>query len=172
MPDFAKPLARLITDFKRLPGIGRFTSYAPRATTPNSSPKPCWMSTTSWASAVSATTSATAICASSAAILTAILGIEVTRQFNGLYRVLHGALSPLKGIGPERPWKAAGRGRAGKLDFSSMRPAWKPKRGSFASGYNVRLGDRHRATPSPGCGSVPTKITTGGGSCSFSYSYY
>jgi len=117
MPDFAKPLARLITDFKRLPGIGRFTSYAPRATTPNSSPKPCWMSTTSWASAVSATTSATAICASSAAILTAILGIEVTRQFNGLYRVLHGALSPLKGIGPERPWKAAGRRRAGKLDF-------------------------------------------------------
>ena len=32
----------------------------------------------------------------------AIVGIEVTRQFNGLYHVLHGALSPLRGIGPEQ----------------------------------------------------------------------
>ena len=31
-----------------------------------------------------------------------ILGIETTRQFNGLYHVLHGALSPLRGIGPEQ----------------------------------------------------------------------
>ncbi len=31
-----------------------------------------------------------------------ILGIETTRQFNGVYHVLHGALSPLKGIGPEQ----------------------------------------------------------------------
>ncbi|HUJ21193.1 MAG TPA: toprim domain-containing protein, partial [Bryobacteraceae bacterium] len=31
-----------------------------------------------------------------------ILGIETTRQFSGLYHVLHGALSPLRGIGPEQ----------------------------------------------------------------------
>ena len=31
-----------------------------------------------------------------------IVGIETTRQFSGLYHVLHGALSPLKGIGPEQ----------------------------------------------------------------------
>ena len=31
-----------------------------------------------------------------------ILGIETTRQFDGLYHVLHGALSPLRGIGPEQ----------------------------------------------------------------------
>jgi recombination protein RecR len=31
-----------------------------------------------------------------------ILGIETTRQFNGLYHVLHGSLSPLRGIGPEQ----------------------------------------------------------------------
>ena len=31
-----------------------------------------------------------------------IVGIETTRQFNGLYHVLHGALSPLRGIGPEQ----------------------------------------------------------------------
>ncbi len=31
-----------------------------------------------------------------------IVGIEVTRQFNGLYHVLGGALSPLRGIGPDQ----------------------------------------------------------------------
>ena len=31
-----------------------------------------------------------------------IVGIEATRQFNGLYHVLAGALSPLRGIGPEQ----------------------------------------------------------------------
>jgi recombination protein RecR len=30
-----------------------------------------------------------------------ILGIETTRGFSGRYHVLHGALSPLRGIGPE-----------------------------------------------------------------------
>src|SRR4029079_8389506 len=31
-----------------------------------------------------------------------IVGIETTRQFNGLYHVLHGSLSPLRAIGPEQ----------------------------------------------------------------------
>ena len=31
-----------------------------------------------------------------------ILPIETTRQFSGLYHVLHGAISPLRGIGPEQ----------------------------------------------------------------------
>ena len=31
-----------------------------------------------------------------------ILPIETTRQFTGLYHVLHGSLSPLRGIGPEQ----------------------------------------------------------------------
>ena len=31
-----------------------------------------------------------------------ILPIETTRQFHGLYHVLHGAISPLRGIGPEQ----------------------------------------------------------------------
>jgi recombination protein RecR len=30
-----------------------------------------------------------------------ILGIETTREYQGRYHVLHGALSPLRGIGPE-----------------------------------------------------------------------
>jgi len=31
-----------------------------------------------------------------------ILPIETTRQFEGVYHVLHGAISPLRGIGPEQ----------------------------------------------------------------------
>jgi recombination protein RecR len=31
-----------------------------------------------------------------------ILPIEVTRSFDGLYHVLHGSISPLRGIGPEQ----------------------------------------------------------------------
>jgi recombination protein RecR len=31
-----------------------------------------------------------------------VVAIEKTREFNGLYHVLHGALSPLQGIGPEQ----------------------------------------------------------------------
>jgi recombination protein RecR len=31
-----------------------------------------------------------------------ILPIETTRQFRGLYHVLHGAISPLRGIGPDQ----------------------------------------------------------------------
>jgi recombination protein RecR len=31
-----------------------------------------------------------------------IVGVEVTRQFNGVYHVLGGALSPLRGIGPDQ----------------------------------------------------------------------
>jgi len=31
-----------------------------------------------------------------------IIPIETTRQFAGVYHVLHGAISPLKGIGPEQ----------------------------------------------------------------------
>ena len=31
-----------------------------------------------------------------------ILPIETTRQFDGLYHVLHGSLSPLRGMGPEQ----------------------------------------------------------------------
>jgi recombination protein RecR len=31
-----------------------------------------------------------------------IVGIETTRQYGGLYHVLHGSLSPLRGIGPEQ----------------------------------------------------------------------
>jgi recombination protein RecR len=121
MPDFAEPLARLINEFKRLPGVGqksaqRFAFHVLRSTRddaghlsqaildvkdklglcsicnnisdgdlcqfcrdPNRDPK--------------------VVCVVEEA--PNIIGIETTRQFDGRYHVLHGSLSPLRGIGPD-----------------------------------------------------------------------
>ena len=121
MPDFAEPLARVIAEFRRLPGIGQksaqrvaFHLLRTAAKMPSSWHRPSSTSKTSSRSAKSATTSADAdlpVLPRSAArqkVICAvedpnnIVGIEVTRQFNGLYHVLGGALSPLRGIGPEQ----------------------------------------------------------------------
>jgi recombination protein RecR len=40
-------------------------------------------------------------CAATSPTWTNIAAIEKIRQFNGVYHVLHGALSPLHGVGPE-----------------------------------------------------------------------
>ncbi len=121
MPDFAEPLTRLINEFKRLPGIGQKSAQriafhlmrvsredgerlaeairdvkdklglcgvcnnisegdlCPFCRDPNRDPK--------------------VVCVVEEAHN--IAGIETTRQFEGRYHVLHGALSPLRGIGPE-----------------------------------------------------------------------
>jgi recombination protein RecR len=121
MPDFAEPLARLITECKRLPGIGQKSAQriafhllrAPREDAER------------LAQAVLDVKDKLGICAVCHNISDAelcqycrdpnrdgrvvcvveephnIVGIETTRGFNGRYHVLHGALSPLRGIGPE-----------------------------------------------------------------------
>jgi recombination protein RecR len=122
MPDFAEPLARLISEVKRLPGIGQKsaqriafhvlragredverlahalldvkdklglcevcnniadTARCPFCRDPQRDPKK--------------------ICVVEEPHN--ILPIETTRTFEGLYHVLHGSISPLKGIGPEQ----------------------------------------------------------------------
>ena len=122
MPDFAEPLARLIQEFKRLPGIGQKSAqriafhvlrndreYAERL-----------------AQAVLDVKDKLGICTVCNNISDAeicnycrdesrdrtvicvveephnILPIETTRQFEGIYHVLHGSISPLRGIGPEQ----------------------------------------------------------------------
>ena len=36
-----------------------------------------------------------------------VLALERTRQYHGLYHVLHGAISPVEGIGPRRAFSAS-----------------------------------------------------------------
>jgi recombination protein RecR len=122
MPDFAEPLARLIQEFKRLPGVGqksaqRLAFHVLR----NSREDAARLS-----QALVDVKDLLGICESCnnisdgelcnfcrdphrdhASICVVeephnILPIETTRQFSGLYHVLHGALSPLRGIGPDQ----------------------------------------------------------------------
>ncbi len=122
MPDFAEPLERLIQQFKRLPGIGqksaqRIAFHVLR--TPREE-------AAQLAQAVLDVKDDLVICAQCNNISDAelcnycrdphrdravicvveephnILPVETTRQFSGLYHVLHGTISPLKGIGPDQ----------------------------------------------------------------------
>src|ERR1700730_15645966 len=122
MPDFAEPLARLIQEFKRLPGIGqksaqRLAFHVLR--TPREDAERL-------ATALVDVKDKLGICAacdnisdgelcnfcrdperdrSSICVVEEphnILPIETTRQFTGMYHVLHGSISPLRGVGPEK----------------------------------------------------------------------
>ena len=122
MNDFAEPLARLIDELKRLPGIGQKSAQriafhlerAPREEAERlataivdakdkirlcsicnnlTESDPC------------------AYCSDSGrdpAVVCVVetpynaIAIEKTREFHGQYHVLHGALSPLQGIGPDQ----------------------------------------------------------------------
>lgn len=122
MPEFAEPLARLVDEFRRLPGIGqksaqRIAFHILRATKPDAfrlaqavidvKEKLGLCSICNNVSAgemcpycMSETRDRTVICVVEEA--PNILPIETTRTFEGLYHVLHGAISPLRGIGPEQ----------------------------------------------------------------------
>src|SRR5215468_9236083 len=122
MPDLAEPLSRLITEFKRLPGIGqksaqRLAFHVLRASREDAE---------HLSQAILDVKDKLALCRVCNNISEAelclfcrdpnrdqtvvcvveephnIVGIETTRQFSGLYHVLHGSLSPLRAIGPEQ----------------------------------------------------------------------
>ncbi len=122
MPEFAEPLARLIQECKRLPGIGqksaqRIAFHLLRASRDDAA---------NLAQAVLDIKDKLGICAQCNNISDGeiclycrdphrehsqicvveephnILPIETTNSFRGLYHVLHGTISPLRGVGPEQ----------------------------------------------------------------------
>jgi recombination protein RecR len=122
MPDFAEPLSRLIQEFKHLPGVGqksaqRLAFHVLRSHREDAE---------RLAQAILDVKDKLGICSVCNNISDGemcpycrdpqrdhsvicvveephnILPIETTRTFEGLYHVLHGALSPLRGIGPEQ----------------------------------------------------------------------
>ncbi|HUI80422.1 MAG TPA: recombination mediator RecR [Bryobacteraceae bacterium] len=121
MPDFAEPLARLINEFKRLPGIGQKSAQriafhilrAPREEAEHLSAAVLDVKDKLGLCAVCNNISESELCLycrdphrdpKLVCVVEEphnIVGIETTRQFEGRYHVLHGALSPLRGIGPE-----------------------------------------------------------------------
>jgi recombination protein RecR len=122
MPDFAEPLWRLINEFRRLPGVGqksaqRIAFHVLRANKEDAE---------RLAQAILDVKEKLGICSvcnnfsdgdlcpycgdpnrerSTICVVEEapnIVPIETTRTFRGLYHVLHGAISPLRGIGPEQ----------------------------------------------------------------------
>lgn len=122
MPDFAEPLARLITEFKRLPGVGqksaqRLAFHVLRAGRDDAE---------RLSQAILDVKDKLGFCRLCNNISDSelcqycrdprrdgglicvveephnIAAIEAARQFEGRYHVLHGALSPLRGVTPEQ----------------------------------------------------------------------
>ncbi|HYP08983.1 MAG TPA: recombination mediator RecR [Bryobacteraceae bacterium] len=122
MPDFAEPLARLILEVKRLPGIGQKSAQRIAFHVLRSKRE----DVDRLVQALVDVKEKLGICSSCNNISDGeicsycrdvsrdhgticvleephnILPIETTRQFNGVYHILHGAISPLRGIGPEQ----------------------------------------------------------------------
>jgi recombination protein RecR len=121
MPDFAEPLARLINEFKRLPGIGQKSAQrlafhvlrASREDAEHLAQSILDVKDKLGLCAVCNNISDSELCpfcrdgARDPKVVCVveephgIIGIETTRQFQGRYHVLHGALSPLRGVGPD-----------------------------------------------------------------------
>ncbi len=122
MSDFAEPLARLIQEFKRLPGIGqksaqRLAFHVLR--TPREDSERLSQALLDVKDKLEVCTVCNNIADSETcnycrdpnrdhSVICVveephnIVPVETTRQFEGLYHVLHGAISPLRGIGPEQ----------------------------------------------------------------------
>lgn len=121
MLDYAEPVTRLIDEFKRLPGIGHKSAQrlafhllrvpveeADRLASAIREVKEkiifcsvCNNLTDSDPCRFCASTSRdrTTICVVEEPYN--LVAIEKTREYHGLYHVLHGSLSPIRGIGPE-----------------------------------------------------------------------
>lgn len=122
MPEFAEPLARLIQECKRLPGIGQKSAQriafhllrAPREDAQNLAQAVLDIKDKLGICAECNNVSDGEICLycrdphrehSQICVVEEphnILPIETTRSFRGVYHVLHGSISPLRGIGPEQ----------------------------------------------------------------------
>jgi recombination protein RecR len=136
MSRFAEPMARLIDELKKLPGIGsksaqRLAFHILRSSEDDAE---------ALASAVRDVKAKLRLCSICNNITdidpcvycssptrnqklvcvveepTNISSVEKTRHFNGVYHVLHGSLSPLHGVGPEQLRIANLMSRAGEID--------------------------------------------------------
>ena len=122
MRDFAEPMERLIQEFKRLPGIGqrsaqRIAFHVHRASREDAlrlaetirevKAKIKYCSICNNITDVDPCRYCTTPGRDPALICVVeeppnVLAVEKTREFRGLYHVLQGSLSPLRGIGPEQ----------------------------------------------------------------------
>lgn len=121
MPFFAPPVERLIEEFAKLPGIGHKTAQRlafyilnqPGETAQNFASALLEAKEKIFTCKICQNLTDTEICPicanptrdrSTICVVTDpkdVLAFERTREFNGLYHVLHGTISPLGGVGPD-----------------------------------------------------------------------
>lgn len=121
MEDLARPIARLIDEFKKLPGIGPKSAQRLVFSLIRRSPEDC----ARLAQSIIDLKQQLQLCSECNNIADVdpchfcsnparnrrlvcvveepfnVYSIEKTREFKGVYHVLHGALSPINGVGPE-----------------------------------------------------------------------
>jgi recombination protein RecR len=122
MPDFAEPLQRLIQEIKRLPGIGQKSAQriafhvlrAKREDIERLTVALLEVKDNLGICTVCNNISDSELClycrdsSRDTSVICVVeephnvLPIETTRQYHGLYHVLHGSISPLRGVGPEQ----------------------------------------------------------------------
>lgn len=146
MSKFAEPMARLIDELKKLPGIGGKTAQRLAFHILRSSDEDAELLADSIRQ-VKANLHLCSICSNITDIdpcvycssatrnqrlvcvveePTNIASIEKTRSYNGVYHVLHGALSPLHGIGPEHLRLASLEQRVERGDLDELIIATNP----------------------------------------------
>lgn len=146
MSKFAEPMARLIDELKKLPGIGGKTAQRLAFHILRSSDEDAELLADSIRQ-VKANLHLCSICSNITDIdpcvycssatrnqrlvcvveePTNIASIEKTRSYNGVYHVLHGALSPLHGIGPEHLRLASLEQRVDRGDVDELIIATNP----------------------------------------------
>jgi len=160
MADFAEPLARLIDEFRRLPGIGqksaqRLAFHVLRAAREDAERLSQALLDVKDRLGLCAICNNIAdqnecpICRNPNRDRTQIcvieephnvLPIETTRSFQGLYHVLHGSISPLRGIGPEQLKIKGLLGRLGDGEVQEVILATNPTvEGEATAAYLARL---------------------------------
>ena len=160
MADFAEPLARLIDEFRRLPGIGQKSAQrlafhvlrAAREDAERLSQALLDVKDRLGLCTICNNISDQGecpICRNPNRDRTQIcvieephnvLPIETTRSFQGLYHVLHGSISPLRGIGPEQLKIKGLLGRLGDGEVQEVILATNPTvEGEATAAYLARL---------------------------------
>ena len=157
---FAAPLETLIEQFRRLPGIGQKSAtrlafyvlslpdeeanaFASAITNAKAKIKTCRVCQNLSEQEVCPICSDPARDQSTICVVTDpkdLIALERTREFHGLYHVLHGVISPLNGVGPEDIRIRELITRVGKTDVSEIIMATNPDtEGETTAMYIARL---------------------------------
>ncbi len=178
-PRFAEPMARLIEELRKLPGVGqksaqRFAFHILRSSGEDAA---------ALADAVRALKRELRLCSVCNNVTdvdpcvycdsptrngrqvcvveepTSIDSVERTRTYTGVYHVLHGTLSPLHGVGPEQLRTQNLLARVGRGDVDEVILATSPTiEGEATAGY---LAESLRKALREGAGLRITRIATG-----------